>query len=294
MLIHTSTEYPNIRLRHATDVPVIDLRGPNSRTPVYVPAELCTIEPGQLYREKLSSLETREMIRVACNPPIFNAESIVGDGFTKLGLSPPSAPATSFGISVSNDMAVIPARELTPPRLQYGSQSVNASNGSWNITGDLVFHRAGSAKGWWMFVVRDGNMDQLVPSKGDLIPLRDEFNAKLIKKGLRMPPALPRLFDTRPLPAASRDDQTRRQAITIIRNTITEEISKAQAAKAPKPDFILVLLANVDNFIYPAIKVFLETSYPSLSFNILIFFFDRKFAIRNLGSTPSIFNLRRQ
>ncbi|KAJ8091756.1 hypothetical protein PM082_020991 [Marasmius tenuissimus] len=247
-------QYPHIQLRHATDVPVIDIRGPKSRTAVYVPAELCMIEPGQVYREKLSSLETREMIRVACNPPTFNAESIVGDGFTKLGLSPPSAPATSFGISVSNDMAVIPARELPPPRLQYGTQPVNANNGSWNITGNLVFTRAASVKSWWILVVRDGNISQLVPLKQDLIPLRNEFNEKLKTKGLQMPTTLPRLFDTEPLPPASREDPTRRQAITIIRNTLADEIKKARASNAPKPDFILVLLANTDNFIYPAIK----------------------------------------
>ncbi|KAL0569367.1 hypothetical protein V5O48_012602 [Marasmius crinis-equi] len=241
-------------LAHAHDLPVIDTRGPSKRTPSWVPAELCWIEPGQPYREKLSSAETAEMIKVACNPPTYNAQSIVGEGFSRLGLVPPTAPAPSFGISVSNEMAVIPARELQPPRLQYHRRLVNANNGGWNVAGDIVFQRPATVRNWWMLVVRDGNIDRLVSRPQDLGPLRDAFNQKLVDKGLKMPSSLPRLFNTEPLPPPSREDPTRRRALTLIRNAVYSEIEKAKANQSPKPDFILVLLANTDNFIYPGIK----------------------------------------
>ncbi|KAG7085595.1 hypothetical protein E1B28_003146 [Marasmius oreades] len=244
-------EYPRFPLRHPADVPIIDLRGPTKKTPVYVPAELCMIEPGQPYREKLNSAETKKMITVACNTPTYNAQSIVGEGFHKLGLLPPQAPATSFGITVSNEMAVVPARELTPPRIEYPGRSSTANNGSWNVAGDVKFYRPATVTNWWIMVVRDGDINRYVSNPQDLAPLRDAFNNKLVSKGIRMPTTLPRLFPTENLPPATRDDPTRQGALHLIRKAIRTEREKESVSK---PGFILVLLANVDNYIYPGIK----------------------------------------
>ncbi|KAF9267138.1 argonaute-like protein [Marasmius fiardii PR-910] len=249
-------------LRHATDVPVIDIRNPSKRTPVWVPAELCLIEPGQPYRAKLSSFETSQMIKVACVSPTTNAQSIVGEGFSRLGFLPPTPPASSFGITVSNEMAVIPARELAPPRIEYapGTRPSFANSGSWNVAGDVKFYRSATVKSWWIMVVRDseGNMNELVANPQDLIPLRDAFNKKLVSKGLRMPSTLPRLVITEGLPS-TKDDPSRKRALNLIRNALQKEIDKGNAPEPP--DFILVLLAHVDNYIYPGIKKICDSEF---------------------------------
>ena len=78
----------HVRLLHPSDVPVVDVSNPRSDTPVYLPAEICSIIPGQAYGGKLDPTQTAKMIKVACNPPAFNGNVIVNQGFTDLGLRP--------------------------------------------------------------------------------------------------------------------------------------------------------------------------------------------------------------
>jgi len=46
--------------------------------------------PGQSFKGKLLDEQTREMITYACRRPRQNAESIVGEGLSILGLKPSS------------------------------------------------------------------------------------------------------------------------------------------------------------------------------------------------------------
>uniref|UniRef100_A0A0W0FNM2 Putative argonaute-like protein n=1 Tax=Moniliophthora roreri TaxID=221103 RepID=A0A0W0FNM2_MONRR len=244
--------YPRFNLRYPAELPVINTG--TAKKAVYIPAELCDIEPGQPYRGKLSSKETQQMIKVACNPPNVNAEAIVGDGFAKLGIAPPSTVLNNFGISVSPEMAVVPGRELQPPRLSYAQKSVSASNGAWNIM-NVRFHRGAGIRSWWMMVVRDSsfsNTGSIVAGPGDpnLTRLRDNFAGKLRSCGVMLPNTIPRLCVTDLLPPLA-DDPDRKAALEIIRRTFLGELQKSGGQK---PDFILVLLSHMDNFIYPGIK----------------------------------------
>jgi eukaryotic translation initiation factor 2C len=54
--------------------------------PIYVPAELVDIVPGQLLRRKTTPDETREIIEFACRSPVANATSIAEAGRQCLGL----------------------------------------------------------------------------------------------------------------------------------------------------------------------------------------------------------------
>ena len=253
-----SAEYQK-KLSYGADLPVVDLGSVNRKN--WVPAELCDIEPGNAYRGKLTDKETAQMIRYACNPPKINAEAIVRRGFPALGLAPVATPTNGFGISLDTEMAVVPGRELNPPRLTYRAGNTRVQNGSWNIL-DVKFHRGGIVSSWWVLVIRDGRDILKGPSDPNLKGLVEGFREKLKKSGVTMPEGMPRLLPPAKCPNPHQDPG-RVEALNIIRQ-ILRDASKG----VPKPSFILVLLENRDNFIYPGIKVIL----PSVTF-----FFSGKF-----------------
>jgi len=190
------------------------------------------------------------MIRYACHRPRVNAESIINQGLPTLGLTPQTlaTPVNGFGVTIDTDMAVIPARELRPPRLTYQVGSANVRDGSWNIL-DVKFHRGARVSSWWVLVVRDGEGGFGGPDPA-LKGLVEGFAAKCKKSGIAMPNGMPRLLVTPPLQHIS-SDPSRTGAIDHIRQTIKTALAvKGQQ----KPGFILVLLNNRDNYIYPGIK----------------------------------------
>ncbi|KAF5364732.1 hypothetical protein D9757_012485 [Collybiopsis confluens] len=224
----------NIKLKHATDVPVINVGKKRSN---YIPAELCEIEPGQAFRGKLNEDQQAQMIRAACVPPRPNAEAIVGDGFKKLGLIPTS---NGFGVEVSDEMAVVPARELRAPSVNYRVGTPKVMNGAWNIL-NVQFHRAATIRPGWS-VLFNG------PEDGRLRNLIQGFAQKMQKSGMSIPTALPQLLVAALGPTDS--DPGRLQSLTKIRNILQEHLQKIKI----KPAFVLVLLSRRDNYIYPGIK----------------------------------------
>lgn len=54
--------------------------------PIYLPAELCHLVPGQPARQRLSARQTSDMIKVACCRPGANANSIVRRGLPLMGV----------------------------------------------------------------------------------------------------------------------------------------------------------------------------------------------------------------
>ncbi|KAG1880920.1 Piwi domain-containing protein [Suillus subluteus] len=241
-------KYPHIKLKHAHDVPVVDISGPNSKFPIFVPAELCEIEPGQPFRGRLNEKETSNMIRFACNPPRVNADAIVDRGLPTLGFTPQTlgSPMSSFGMAVDNNMAVIPARELTPPRLSYkAGKPPNVNNGSWNIL-DVKFHLGGTIKSWWVLVIKDGQTVFNGPTDPALEGIWKGFGEKCRNSGMSLG-SPPSLINQELIPPAR--DPSRQQALDLIRQNIKRQISQKG-----KPTFILVILSRRDNYIYPGIK----------------------------------------
>lgn len=188
------------------------------------------------------------MIRYACNPPRVNAESIINEGFPALGVSPPQQPLDNFGVAIDTEMAVVPARELRPPRLSYKVGQANVRDGSWNIL-DVKFHRGATIATWWVLVVRDGQNTIQRPDDPVFQTLVNGFRNKLARSGIAVPEGLPRVLPPATLGFDPRDP-TRLQAIDTIRQTL-----KKALAATKKPSFVLVLLENRDNYIYPGIKV---------------------------------------
>ena len=75
------------------------------------------------------------MIKYACNPPYVNAELITGQGLPMLGYQQNLSPLPGFGVNVSMEMAIVPARVLNPPTVLYRSGQPRVADGSWNILG---------------------------------------------------------------------------------------------------------------------------------------------------------------
>ena len=234
------------KLKYTAELPVVDLG--SAKRKIWIPAELCDIEPGNPYCVKLSDRETAQMIRYACNSPTTNAESILGRGFPALGLAPLAAPANGFGITIDPCMSVVPGRELNQPRLRYRVGNPKVLNGSWNIL-DVEFHRAVTVSSWWILVVKDRKRILTGGEDPRLKEIAQGFREKLKKSGITIPDGVPRVLPVAETPHSNQDPK-REQALNNIRQIITEAVKTAV-----KPSFILVLLENRDQFIYPGIKV---------------------------------------
>jgi len=262
-LIRCLLEY-NRKLKYATNLPVVNVG--SAKKPNWIPPELCVVEEGNAYRDKLSDKETASMIKYACNIPKVNAEAITQRGFPLLGLGPVKPPTDGFGVTIDTDMCVIPGRELRPPSLTYRAGNARVANGSWNIL-DVKFHRGAQITSWWVLIVRDNRNTFEGPKDPRLMGLVQGFGNKLRSSGIALPQGLPFLMPPATL-ANPNNDPGRLQSLSIIRNLI-----KSNLATRPKPSFILVLLEARDNFIYPGIKVHFRSfvrCFPNAQLSTLI------------------------
>jgi hypothetical protein len=246
-------EYNRI-LKYPTQLPVVDVGTP--KRPVWMPAELCEIEDGCVFREKV------DIVRLASLRPRAAGEAITNTGFPVLGLSPGQQPLAGFDVGVDTEMAVVPGRELAPPSIQYRGAPIRANNGSWNIT-SVQFRVGGVAQAWWVLVLKEdysgsprGPPPFAIENNQDsrLKTLVMNFHAKLKSSGVGIPDGLPKLLPVTVLPKVY-DDPGRVRALTMIRNLLNTTLQQSVQAKQPHPSFMLVLLEKRDNFIYPGIKV---------------------------------------
>ena len=58
--------------------------------PIWIPAELCNVVPGQNYRNKLNGNQTTRMLTIAARPPAENAARIMAEdgGLGLIGVLP--------------------------------------------------------------------------------------------------------------------------------------------------------------------------------------------------------------
>ena len=128
-------EEHNIRL-HYPRAPLANAGIP--KDPIWIPAELCKILPGQLKRGLLTSEQTARMITFAARRPHANAESITGNGLTVTMINPvvngENTNLKGFGVKVDPRMVTVPGRILMPPTVMYkGLKNRTPNNGTWNL-----------------------------------------------------------------------------------------------------------------------------------------------------------------
>lgn len=100
----------------------------------------CNILPDQPYRGKLSANQTRAMIDIACLPPSVNQAAIYQNGLPQMGMQPASDALTKFGMSLGDQMAVVPGRILDPPRVAYAKSELQIRDSAWNLR-DVQFYK---------------------------------------------------------------------------------------------------------------------------------------------------------
>jgi eukaryotic translation initiation factor 2C len=235
-----------IKLKEADTLPLIDIGNPEK--PVYVPAELCTIERGEPYFGRLGRNETTAMLRYASRRPAANAQLIVERGLSRLGYTSTNPVLDSFGVHVSGEMSVVPARVLPPPRVTYAKGSPRVQDGSWNLR-DVRFHRGYKAPKWMVLVVRDGVEELAFDGTKDprLVTFLDAFAHKCKSSGIDLALKPSSVLETDDL--STIEDQNRRPAAVAQISRTIERFGNMKSIS-----FILVLLQKQEDFLYPGIK----------------------------------------
>ncbi|THH12645.1 hypothetical protein EW146_g7502 [Bondarzewia mesenterica] len=231
-----------INLRYP-NLPLVDVGGQKQNL---LPPEVCIILPGQPFRGKLLDEQTASMILVAAKPPNINAEAITSSGLTELGFRQgASSVLDTFGVSIGNQMAVVPGRILQPPGIKYGRGEPRVDRASWNLR-DVKFARGGSLEKWAVLLIKDGNRDEFQDSNDpELRSTVTGFMNMLRQCGMQVAQAPPVFLQVQ-LPRKDFKDPVRGQAIGAIR---------AVLRSAPeKPNMVLVILSNGDKHIYSGLK----------------------------------------
>ncbi|EOA82417.1 uncharacterized protein SETTUDRAFT_173223 [Exserohilum turcica Et28A] len=178
----------NRTLQHP-ELPVINCG--NRENPMYLPAEVCVVIPGQPAKGKLDGLQTQEMIRYAVRKPWENARSIVDEGIATIGLDAnTNILLRSFGLSITPGLIKVPGRVLPGPRVLYkGSKTADPRFGSWNMI-DINFNTGASLSKWRAVMIGlPGRRDAF--GQQDLAALMEEFHYGLRKIGINADPPLP-------------------------------------------------------------------------------------------------------
>ena len=157
----------------------------NYDRPVYLPAELCEVLPGQPFKPDLSTGQRQNMIKFSCRRPPQNYASIMTEGLDILGIS--EGHTKAVGIKPGKEMITVPARILNPPNLLYGGKkTTNPRNGSWNLIG-TKFSQGANIKKWTCLWLRKRGMKPTDVKLHNPDPEMDAFYRKLRDHGLSLP-----------------------------------------------------------------------------------------------------------
>lgn len=259
-----------IQLQHWNE-PVLNVG--SVKDPVYLPVELCTVLPGQAAKRLLSGQQTAEMILFAARPPNQNGLSIAGtpatpgNGLVLMGLGADTQANTvqPFGFRVSTDMVTVPGRILSSPKLQYGGGAgglTTPRDGSWNLAGKKFVQTGGFSK-WSCLMINNINAgprgralktDDLVTRQGDEMlaptPLVAAFEKALRGYGINMGQRLPNQDVNIPAPTP----ENRAQIDKILDD-------KFKTAEAHQIDILLMVIPEVDRWLYSRIKYYGDVKY---------------------------------
>lgn len=224
-----------------------------SKEPKWIPAELCSVLPGQLAKRLLLGPQTSEMIRFAARRPHQNAESITGHGLMVSKIQPVvnglNTALSQYGIKVNPSLMTVPGRILAPPQLLYRAQSTcNPSNGAWNLDprqlGPKPFRMAKTLGSWNALVINCGR-DAI---QGGMDTVRSHLNAfrnTLDTYGLSPGPVQP------PVQMNVDFNDLQNKDVTKIQKQIQDILRTKFKAK---PNFLFVLLPSDNAVLYDCIK----------------------------------------
>lgn len=241
----------NIRLS-AAQAPLINYG--TLKDAKWIPAELCSVLPGQLARRLLLGPQTSEMIRFAARRPHENATSITSDGLNVTKIQPVAnglnTALTQFGIKVNPSLMTVPGRILAPPQLLYRAQATcNPRNGAWNLDprqlGQKPFRVAKTLGAWNTLVINSGNRETIYGGMQGTMAHLAAFRATLETYGLNPGPIqTPVELNISPNDLLNKD-------VAKIQQEISDALRKKLKAK---PNFLFVLLPSDNAVLYDCIK----------------------------------------
>lgn len=193
------------------------------------------------------------MLNLACQNPQTNSQLIRGEGFSHLAIAESSRHSAmqSFGITIDQNMTVIPARILPPPTVTYREGRVSINDASWNLR-DVKFHRGAAMGRFAVFLIQEADIQPRFSGEKDpdLWKFLTEFRTACINTGMTVATDPPLVKEIGPLPRRSKEDPSRSAAMAKIKEVMN---MFSGSAKAP-PSIILVLLHKYDTHLYAGIK----------------------------------------
>ncbi|KAH6633014.1 Piwi domain-containing protein [Boeremia exigua] len=222
--------------------------------PKWIPAELCTVLPGQLAKRLLLGPQTSEMIKFAARRPHQNAESITGDGLQVTEINPMAdglnVALSRFGIKVDPQLLTVPGRILPAPELQYRAKTHRPSGGAWNLDpralGDKPFRHVAKPLGAWStLVINSGTRDTIMGGPNAVKMHLEAFKQALHSYGLG-PGAV-----QEPVYVNVAFNDLNNKAFAKIQAQIFDTLKKGFSTK---PNFLFVLLPSDNATLYDAIK----------------------------------------
>ncbi|KAJ6172607.1 Qde2 [Penicillium chermesinum] len=190
------------------------------QNPIYLPVEVCEVQPGQTFGSKIGPMQTAAMLNFAVRgrKPGHNAQSIVTKGVDMLGLNESdNGTLASFGVKVGTSLITVQARVLQPPKIQYAkNKEIRTQFGSWNMM-DIAFSRPVRIKSWTYLAIEQGR--PFWESPAQVQKALESFRGTLTKMGVDLPPASQ---GQRVVLSGSRDENTRKidEAICDVRRGV--------------------------------------------------------------------------
>eukprot|EP00475_Leptophrys_vorax_P035432 TRINITY_DN583_c0_g1_i1.p1 TRINITY_DN583_c0_g1~~TRINITY_DN583_c0_g1_i1.p1 ORF type:complete len:846 (-),score=236.40 TRINITY_DN583_c0_g1_i1:77-2614(-) len=229
-------QYPNLPLLHV---------GPPKKN-IMLPVELCSVAKGQRL-VKLNPRQTADLIKYAAKHPserlkwIKGAEDVMRDRDTK------NSVASQFGISLGRNLAVVDARVLEAPKIQYHADCkesvVVPRGGSWRADNSKFF-KGCVIKSWGVLCFE---RDRFMPDR-ELAGIMGSLVEQGTRQGLTFPEKrVPITY------GGYRNDRE-------IHESIDEIVGLAQRTFKEAPQLLIVVLpANAGSQLYGEIKRYCET-----------------------------------
>lgn len=153
----------------------------------------------------------------------------------------------ALGVGVSNELAVVSARVLPPPRLMYGQNKqadISHHNAAWNLR-HLRFYKGQQLRNWGVFVICTSSEDFTDPTDQRLHTLLSQFRQALGNSGITSDAVdESHIFGATLLNPKNMNNLS---IHSILRNALLKPAHD-------KLSFLLVLLSDGDKRVYAAIR----------------------------------------
>ncbi|KAG0016664.1 Protein argonaute 10, partial [Podila clonocystis] len=133
-------------------LPCLGVKGREST--LYFPAEVCVVKPGKRFTKRLNEEQTSAMIRSTCTKPHDRANKIIRN-VRELDFNR-NEYMREFGLRLDTELAVVPARILPPPRIEYAkSRMTDPRAGGWRLDPSNKMYVGQKLESWGILVYED-------------------------------------------------------------------------------------------------------------------------------------------